>query len=185
MKETIYRYTVVLWLLLAFFALSGCGAASLQEAGGDEFTKEISKTYPDLKNRLIGITEVKRVVDGDTFETKTGEKVRLIGVDTPETVKPGSPVEKFGKEASSYSKKQLTGKTVYLFKDTSEKDKYGRLLCYVFIQGEPQMYNELLIKEGYSNIMTVPPNVMYKDKFLKLEKEARQHKRGLWADSKK
>lgn len=171
----------VLPLLLFLLILVSCSATgTAPSTAGDEFTKQIYKAYPDLQKRLIAVTEVKRVVDGDTFETSKGEKVRLIGVNTPETVKPGSAVEKFGKEGSEFSKKRLTGQTVYLFKDTGEKDKYGRLLCYVFIHGDPVMYNETLVREGYANVMTIQPNVMYQDTFLKLEREARKAKRGLW-----
>ncbi|WP_281938107.1 thermonuclease family protein [Paenibacillus tyrfis] len=78
----------------------------------------------------------------------------------------------------------MTGKTVYLFADAGDKDKYGRLLRYVFIQGDPAMFNETLIREGYANTMTIPPNVMFQDSFVKLEREARSKKKGLWADNK-
>ncbi|WP_248926467.1 thermonuclease family protein [Paenibacillus hamazuiensis] len=167
------------WIFcLALLWLVGCSAGS--GAAGDAFVSEILKVYPELKNHKYTTAEVKRVVDGDTFETKNGEKVRLIGVNTPETVKPNSPVEKFGKEASDFTKKQLTGKTVYMFKDTGDTDKYGRLLRYVFLQGETTMFNEVLVREGYANTMSVPPNVMFQDKFVKLEREARSGKKGLW-----
>ncbi|WP_284638905.1 thermonuclease family protein [Paenibacillus silviterrae] len=184
MRKPVIRWGMLL-VIIGLVMLSACAAKGASTGKGDEFEASIYQSYPDLKKRLVAVTEVKRVVDGDTFETKNGDKVRLIGVNTPETVKPGSPVEKFGKQASDYTKKRLTGQTVYLYKDTGEKDKYGRLLCYVFLKGEPVMYNETLVREGYANVMSVPPNVMYQDKFVKLEREARQQKRGLWADEKK
>ncbi|MFB0845797.1 thermonuclease family protein [Paenibacillus oleatilyticus] len=169
-------------LILAIVLL--LAACSKSGADGDAFAKEILKQYPALKDHKMTVIEVKRVVDGDTFETKSGEKVRLIGVNTPETVKPNSPVEHYGKEASQFTKSKLTGKTVYLFADAGDKDKFGRLLRYVFIQGEPAMFNETLIREGYANTMTIPPNVMFQDSFVKLEREARSKKKGLWADNK-
>ncbi len=170
---------LIFWAMLVLLA-----ACSSSGAGGDAFAKEILKQYPALKDHKMTVAEVKRVVDGDTFETKSGEKVRLIGVNTPETVKPNSPVEHYGKEASQFTKSKLTGKTVYLFADAGDKDKYGRLLRYVFIQGDPVMFNETLIRQGYANTMTIPPNVLFQDSFVKLEREARSKKKGLWADPK-
>ncbi|WP_232699639.1 thermonuclease family protein [Brevibacillus daliensis] len=128
---------------------------------------------------------ITRVVDGDTFEISTGEKVRLIGVDTPETVKPNHPVEAYGKEASDYTKKMLTSKQVTLQFDVEPYDKYGRLLAYVYLE-DGTFYNEHVIKEGYARIMTVPPNVAQADLFLKGEQEARKGNIGLWgAETKK
>ncbi|WP_438446733.1 thermonuclease family protein [Gorillibacterium sp. sgz5001074] len=145
------------------------------------YASAILEAYPDLNGHTPETYVVKRVVDGDTLETATKERIRLIGVDTPETVKPGSPVEAYGKEASDYAKSRLTGKTILAYADAEDKDKYGRLLRYIFIQGETRMFNEELIAEGYANLMTVPPNVMYSKQFQKLEREARSGKKGLWA----
>jgi micrococcal nuclease len=122
---------------------------------------------------------VKRVVDGDTFEISSGEKVRMIGVDTPETVKPNHPVEPYGKEASEFSKKLLTGQTVTLKFDVEPHDRYGRLLAYVYM-ADGTFVNEKLVRDGYARIMTVPPNVAYADLFLEAERDAREHNRGLW-----
>ncbi|TBL78313.1 thermonuclease family protein [Paenibacillus thalictri] len=166
------------FILLALMLLAGCSSQSAM--AGDSYAKEIIKQYPELKDHKFTVTSVKRVVDGDTFQTEEGDKVRLIGVNTPETVKPNSPVETYGKEASDFTKKQLSGKTVYMFSDAGDKDKYSRLLRYVFIQGEQKMFNEVLISEGYANTMTIPPNVLYADKFVKLEKTARDNNKGLW-----
>ncbi|WP_400163975.1 thermonuclease family protein [Brevibacillus sp. TJ4] len=126
------------------------------------------------------VATVKRVIDGDTVELENGERVRLIGVDTPETVKPNSPVEPYGKEASEYTKKQLTGQTVTLRFDVEPRDKYDRLLAYVYLP-DGTFYNEQLVREGYARIMTIPPNVAYADLFLEAEREARENDRGLWA----
>ncbi|GAA4710087.1 hypothetical protein GCM10023228_14480 [Brevibacillus fulvus] len=126
-------------------------------------------------------TEVKRVVDGDTFEISNGEKVRLIGVDTPETVKPNTPVQPYGKEASAYTKKLIEGKQILLRFDVEPRDTYQRLLAYAYLP-DGTFLNEKLVREGYARIMTVPPNVAYADLFLQAEREAREHKRGLWGD---
>lgn len=166
-------------MLLFVILLSGC--ASPSAGGGADDLEGITNRYPELKGRPYTIAQVKRVVDGDTFETSNGDKVRLIGMNTPETVKPNSPVEKFGKEASAYTKKRLADATVYLFADAGDKDKYGRLLRYAFIKGETEMYNVTLLKEGYANTMTIPPNVMFAKTFVDIEREARSKGKGLWA----
>lgn len=91
---------------------------------------------------------VKRVIDGDTFVTDTGQKVRLIGVDTPETVHPSKPVQFFGKEASNFTKSHLEGKTVQLEYDWQKTDKYNRTLAYVYL--DSTFFNALLVQEGYA-----------------------------------
>jgi micrococcal nuclease len=153
-----------LWMgLLTAFCLfvSGCGAAD----------------HPTPNGQMEAT--VKRVVDGDTFETAAGEKVRMIGVDTPETVKPNHPVEHYGKEASAYTKQLLTGKEVLLRFDIETRDKYGRLLAYVYLP-DGTFVNQQLIREGYGRVLTIPPNVKHADLFLQAEREARERNRGLW-----
>lgn len=122
---------------------------------------------------------VKRVVDGDTVELASGEKVRMIGVDTPETVKPNHPVEPYGKEASDFTKRLLTDQQVTLKFDVEPYDRYKRLLAYIYLQ-DGTFVNEKLVREGYARIMTIPPNVAYAERFLEAEREAREHNRGLW-----
>jgi micrococcal nuclease len=129
-------------------------------------------------NGEISVT-VKRVVDGDTFETTTGEKVRLIGVDTPETVKPNHPVEPYGKEASQFTKQLLEGKTLTLRFDVEPYDKYHRLLAYAYLP-DGTFVNDKLVRDGYARVMTIPPNVAFAEQFLAAEREAREHHRGLW-----
>ena len=127
---------------------------------------------------------VVRVVDGDTLildiDNKE-ERVRLIGVDTPESVHPdASKNAKAGKIASDFTKSRLEGKYIELEFDVQERDRYGRILAYVWHEGE--MFNKLLLKEGYAQVATFPPNVKYVEEFTQLEKEAREAKRGLWAE---
>lgn len=129
---------------------------------------------------------VTRVVDGDTIVVtvpgKT-EKVRLIGVDTPETVDPRKPVQCFGKEASDFTKSLLTNKSVRLESDSSQndRDKYGRLLRYVFL-GDTNI-NEKIIVEGYGHEYTYRTPYKYQTEFKNAERLAREAKRGLWADN--
>lgn len=124
---------------------------------------------------------VIRVVDGDTVEVNiqgTKEKVRLIGVDTPETVHPTIGEEPYGIEASDFTKEKLTDQTVELEFDVEERDRYGRLLAYVWLDGE--MFNEVLLSDGYAQIATYPPNVRYVERFQVAQQEAREAERGLW-----
>jgi len=123
---------------------------------------------------------VSRVVDGDTIKLATGETIRYIGIDTPETVHPKKGTECYGKEASEYNKQLVENKQVTLEKDVSETDQFNRLLRYVFVNGE--MINEKLIRDGYALIATYPPDVKYQALFLSAQQEARENNRGLWAN---
>ena len=125
---------------------------------------------------------VKRVVDGDTIELENGEKLRYIGINAPESVKPGSSIECFGKEASARNKELVEGKAVRLEKDVSERDRYGRLLRYVYLE-DGTFVNEELVREGYAVASTFPPDVAREGIFRLAEKDARENIRGLWAEN--
>jgi endonuclease YncB( thermonuclease family) len=125
---------------------------------------------------------VSRVVDGDTIEALINgqsKKVRYIGINTPETEDPNKPVEPYGKEASDKNRDMVEGKYVKLEKDISDTDKYGRLLRYVYVNDV--FVNAELIKMGYANAYSSPPDVKYQSLFAQLEKEARDNNRGLWS----
>jgi len=133
------------------------------------------------KSELLNVI---RIVDGDTIVVNAGsknEKVRFIGINTPETVKPGTPVQKYGKAASAFTKRMLEGKKVRLEFDVQHRDKYARLLAYVYLE-DGRMINKILVEEGYAQVMTVPPNVNYQQEFIRLERKARENKKGLWKD---
>lgn len=125
------------------------------------------------------LVKVDTVIDGDTFILENGERVRLIGVDAPETVHPQKPVEYFGKEASDYAKRMLEGKKVRLELDVQERDRYGRLLAYVYLE-DGTFFNAELVRQGFAQVATYPPNVKYVELFIKMQKEARENKRGMW-----
>lgn len=131
---------------------------------------------------VAGYVRVTRVIDGDTFEIAGGEHVRLIGVNTPEIHHPTKGIEPYGKEAAAFTKKLLEGKYVRLEKDVQERDRYGRLLAYVYLV-DGTFVNAELLRQGYAQVMTVPPNVRHQEEFLRLQAEAREQKRGLWADT--
>lgn len=123
--------------------------------------------------------KVTKVIDGDTIKLENGEAVRYIGIDTPETVHPSKPVQCFGKEASDKNKELVEGKLVKLEKDITDRDKYGRLLQYVWV-GD-LFVNDYLLREGYAYVYTYPPDIKYFEQFVQAQKEARENNRGLWA----
>lgn len=124
------------------------------------------------------LAKVKRVIDGDTIELETGQKVRYIGMNTPEIHNPKTPIRCFGIEAKNKNQELVEGKTVKLEKDISETDRYGRLLRYVYVDNI--FVNDYLVKEGYAIIDTFPPDVKYVDFFLKSQQKAREQNKGLW-----
>ncbi len=120
------------------------------------------------------ITKVTKVIDGDSIVISSGEEVRYIGVNTPEIQND----ECFATEASEFNKNLVLGKDVKLIKDTSETDKYGRLLRYVYIGDE--LINDRLVKEGFASVMTVFPDVKLESTFVISENFAKINRLGLW-----
>lgn len=120
----------------------------------------------------VNETQVLRVIDGDTIVLEGGQRVRYIGIDTPEESRP------YYLEAKEENKRLVQGKKVRLEYDVEKEDKYGRALAYVYV-GEI-FVNAELVKNGYAMIYTFPPNVKYAKTFLALQQEARTAKRGLW-----
>jgi len=126
-----------------------------------------------------------RVVDGDTIrvvEDGREEAVRYIGVDTPETVKPGSPVECYGKAASAANRRLVEGEPVRLVGDAEARDRYGRRLAYVYRSRDDLFVNAELVRGGYATVLTIPPNVAHADEFAVLARRARRSGRGLWSE---
>ena len=124
---------------------------------------------------------VLRVIDGDTIEVERIGKVRYIGVDSPETKHPSRNPELYGKEAFEANRRLVEDKRVKLELDVGERDRYGRVLAYVYV-GDI-FVNAWLVANGYAQVMTVPPNVRYADLFVKLERDARAAAKGLWGRS--
>ena len=161
---------------------------------------DLHRTAPATFHLEPGGHEIGRVVgvaDGDTIEVVvTGRvegpgaglarpghryEVRFIGIDTPESVDPDSPVECYGREASSAAKALLAEKTVRLVDDVEQIDAYDRLLRYVYVGDE--MANARLVLNGYASAYTHPPNVRHTDLFVSLQREARSTEAGLWSES--
>jgi len=132
------------------------------------------------------VVQVVRVIDGDTIQVCCvfGDrvKVRYIGVDTPETHHPMRGVEPYGMEASEANRKLVDGKTVSLEFDVGQRDRYGWLLAYVYLE-DGTFVNAWLVEHGYAMVMTVPPNVKHQELFLKLQREAREARKGLWSQT--
>jgi len=125
---------------------------------------------------------VERVVDGDTFVLAGGARVRLLGIDTPETVDPDRPVGCFGPQASAYTKHLLTGRRVRLVYDHEHRDVYGRLLAYVYLDGTPPLFvNRRLIERGFARTLSIPPNTAHADELAAAERRAALTGVGLWA----
>ena len=157
--------------VLALVAVTGCGSE-----GGDE------GLGPAVSARVV------RVIDGDTVEVTidgTEEDVRYIGIDTPETVKPGSPVECYGPQASAANHRLVEGRTVRLVFDRERRDAYGRLLAYVYTHargnaGSSRFVNAALVRDGYARTLTIAPNTAHASALRRLQARAGRAGRGLW-----
>jgi len=122
---------------------------------------------------------VVRVVDGDTLVLDRNERVRLLGVDTPESVDPRRPVERFGREAAAFTRRLAEGKLVRLAYDLEHQDRYARTLAYVYLE-DGRFLNAEIIRQGYGHAYTRFP-FRYAEEFRAYEREARENRRGLWA----
>lgn len=159
-----------LFLLLAALAAGGYLVAGRGEGSGGDSAPQPAR--------------VVRVVDGDTIVVRFDgreERVRYIGIDTPESVKPGTPVECFAKKASAYNARLLASGRVTLTFDAERRDRYRRLLAYVYAEPGHRFVNAALAREGYAQQLTIPPNVKHEAEFRRLVAAARKAGRGLWS----
>ncbi|MFC2024414.1 thermonuclease family protein [Chloroflexota bacterium] len=157
-------------LLIIVLCFSGCVQSAIDNTKESDAVTETSTK-----------AQVVRVIDGDTIEVSIDNqiyKVRYIGIDTPETVHPTKGEEPYGRAASDKNKELVENRTVTLEKDVSEIDKYGRLLRYVYVGN--LFINAELVRLGYAQVTTYPPDVKYQDLFVELQREARKEERGLW-----
>jgi len=198
-------------ILFVFLLVAGCSEEPEVPEEVREALEEIAKHSESIssKKRLSESDDkewrtVKRIISGDTLELENGEKVRLIGVDTPETKHPNKLVERFGKEASEFTRNTIEGKQVWLEYDQTKKDRYGRTLAYVHYKNTKRLdvsppshrrngdkefitvevdfvINEVIIRQGYGHAYNNYP-FKYMEKYRELERKAREEKRGLWAD---
>ena len=132
---------------------------------------------------------VRRVIDGDTITLQDGRTVRYIGIDTPETRRRVgqqwvSDPEPYGRAATQENARLIKGRDVRLEYDVQTHDRFGRLLAYVYVatpEGREVMVNEELLRRGYAQPLTIPPNVKYAERFRLVSEEARTARRGLWS----
>ncbi len=177
---------VIILFLLTFLAFRQIQSAKLSSSS------EFKISLPFGKNYSYNDILVIRAVDGDTLKLENGERVRLIGIDTPEmhesdklykdsrrTGQDIRTIQALGRRAYEFTRNLIEGKRVRLEFDVEKHDKYGRLLAYVFLL-DGKFVNAEIVKQGYASLMTFPPNVKYADLFLKLYQEARENRRGLW-----
>jgi micrococcal nuclease len=166
--------SAILLIAVALLILRPWEGAGEDEAGPDE-----------------GVVLVTRVIDGDTFEARIDgeqEDVRLIGIDTPETVKPGLPVQCFGPQASRFAHRLLEGRTVRLIYGEERRDQYGRLLAYAHLESAGSVaadrsalfVNAALVRRGLARTLTIPPNDRFAPMLRSLELDAARSGRGLW-----
>lgn len=135
-------------------------------------------TVPETAQSRYGTFRVVQVIDGDTIKLNTGETVRLLGIDTPETQHAEVPVQRFGKEASEFLKQMVEGFECRLeFEPGNVKDKYGRILAYVYV--DDRMANAELLRRGYAYVYTRFP-FSRMNEFIRYEQEARERQYGLW-----
>ena len=207
------RTFIAVLLLLSLTVAANAHPGKLDENGGHYDSKtgkyhyhkgpkagqEITLASYPIKENSVYKAKIKRVVDGDTaiisFLTDDGtpykdERLRFIGVNTPETVDPNRPVQHYGKEASNFTKKELKDKTFWLQTDVDVRDRYDRILGYIWLK-EPKnldsekevrakMFNARLLLEGYAQAMTIQPNSRYSEMFIKFQREAKEASKGLW-----
>jgi micrococcal nuclease len=140
-----------------------------------------SSSAHGLPSEAVDLVPILKVTDGDTLHVRyrgRDERVRLIGVNTPEVSWYGGQGECFGEEAGRYAQTRLTGRSVTLEFDVDLRDRYGRLLAYVFLG--PELFNLTLIQQGYARADPVPPDTRMAGTFASAEAEARRTERGLW-----
>lgn len=167
------------FIMIGIFVLMAVQAVPRGWLGHSSFVGFFSKksVMPEPETAFV-----KRAIDGDTIELTDGDTVRYIGIDAPESVDPRRQAECFGKEASEFNKYLTEGKTVLLERDISDRDRYGRLLRYAYLEdGTP--VNEMLVREGYAFVATYPPDVSKKDIFRAAERMAHGEKKGLWSEA--
>lgn len=169
------------------------GALSKEEVLNELGLENLISLASEVSSNTINTVDINglnkykviSVTDGDTFKIDyNGEekKVRLIGVDTPESVSPNKEKNNnYGKEASNYTKERLEGKIVSIEFDVQETDKYGRILAYVYLE-DGTMYNKELLKKGYAQVATYPPNVKYVEEFKEIQKQAIENSVGFWSE---
>jgi micrococcal nuclease len=164
---------LVLALLLA--AAAALGGAAVARRGAGPGSSPGRGGVPGLR-----VATVARVIDGDTIVLDDGEHVRYIGMDTPESVRPDTPVQCWAERASRDNARLIDGVRVRLRYDAEREDRYGRTLAYVYRARDGLFVNADLVRRGDARVMTIPPNTEHVGLFRRLATRARSRSRGLW-----
>ncbi|UAC49168.1 thermonuclease family protein [Bacillus aquiflavi] len=180
---------LIFFLLLSISAIIFSGCGEINETSDKNITEttntEVQEVETDqaAESHSFMKATVINVVDGDTidvrFEDGKKERVRLILVDTPETKHPKKPVQPFGPEASDFTKDTLLHQDIKLELDVEERDRYGRILAYVYVN--EKMINEMLLEKGLARVAVFPPNTKYVDQFRAIQEKAQKEERGIWS----
>lgn len=168
------RGLIVLLVAAAVLGAAGGGLGGLGEGGS---TTAPSSPGGELEARVV------RIVDGDTLKVRVGgaeDTVRLTGIDTPESKKPGTPVECYALEADRELRRLAGGESVRLVLDREPRDRYDRLLAYVYRERDGAFVNERLVRGGYAETLSIAPNTRFEERFAEVEDAAREAARGLW-----
>ena len=134
-------------------------------------------------NRLVEMSRVVKVIDGDTIVLANGEEVRYIGIDTPEISVPVTALECYGSEATTKNRELVEGQEVKLVRDFKDRDRYGRLLRYVYLTDSKLFVNLELAQAGYARLLTVYPNVSHAKEVQSAVEKAQKEGRGMWSAS--
>lgn len=185
-KAKKFVFFIILLLLTCIFSFLKARPRAVYAPGDNRISLSLGRDY-DYGNILV-----RRVVDGDTIQLENRERVRLIGIDTPEmhdsdklyrdsrkSSQDPEVIKGLGRQSYQFTKSLVEGKRVKLEFDLERQDKYKRLLAYVYLK-DGTFVNAEIVQQGYASLMTIPPNVKYADLFLKLYQEARKNQRGLW-----
>lgn len=179
------RWPLALALAGTMVACAGPAAAPAEPATDTPPSQTATPVVVLPPGVVCDWAKVRSVTDGDTIRVDfedgpANQPVRYIGMDAPETVKPGTPVQPLGPEASRENARLVAGKRVCLEKDVSERDRYDRLLRYAWLP-DGTMVNEALVLSGLATVDTFPPDVKYVDRFIAAQSAAREAARGMWA----
>lgn len=184
-RKRLFKLYILPFLIIGIVMLYETITTEYHQRLSFEDTAQNTNALSEVDQRVMTQGVVKKVVDGDTIELETGEKVRYVGIDTPETKHPKKPVQCFGREASQKNKELVEGKVILMEKDISDTDRYGRQLRYIYLPNpeasdEAIFVNEYLVEQGYALLLTYPPDVKYDTLLRDAEKRAREGKKGLW-----
>jgi micrococcal nuclease len=166
-------------VLFVLAVAAGVGASGLLDGGGAR-----ERTAGGGGGAGTGVGRVVKVADGDTIDVQLGatrERVRYIGVDTPETKHPAKGVQCYGQRASDFNAQLVSGELVRLVRDVAPRDRYGRLLAYVYRVRDGLFVNAELARLGYAQALSIAPDVRYAERLANLARRAREQGRGLWS----